>query len=86
MPDQNAINQQEWENPGNWKSVGFLIYYRSRRDSRLLVPRPPNPRWPVLARSETVNVGHRRAWWMMLGLSSVPIGLLLLFVLVQLFK
>ena len=83
VPDQNAINQQEWERPGNWKAG---IFYRARRDSRLLVPKRPHRRWPALQRGETINFGHRNAGWMMLGLSSVPLGFLLLFVLYQLFK
>ena len=83
MDEQNVINRREWENPGNWNAG---VVYRSRRDSRLLVPKRRNARWPLLERGETVNFGHRRAGWMMLGLSSVPIGFLLLFVLYQLAK
>ena len=83
MNDQNVINQREWENPANWRAG---LVYRSRNDSRLLVPKRPNPRWPLLQIGETVNFGHRRAGWLMLGLSSVPLGFLLLFVLYQLAK
>jgi uncharacterized membrane protein len=33
---QNAINQHEWEQPGNW--TGWFGTYSSPRDTRLFVP------------------------------------------------
>ena len=78
MNDQNAINQREWENPDNWR--GWLCTYRSARDTRVWVPKK-NPKLGV-----TINFAHAAAWWNLLGIMSVPLGFLLLFVLVQLFK
>ena len=83
MIEQNRVNQQEWENPANW--LGGIVY-RGRRDSRLLVPKPPSRFGPFVQRGETINFGHRNGKWMLLGLSSVPLGFLLLFVLYQLSK
>lgn len=76
MQDQNVINQQEWENEGNWS--GWLQTYRSERDTRLFVPkRNPRMGW-------TINFAHRGGWWYLLGLLIVPIGFTLLFLLVLL--
>ncbi len=77
MDDQNAINQREWERLENWSWFGT---YRSVRDSRLLVPKRTWG-WGL-----TPNFAHRGSRWMVLGLSSVPLGFLLLFVLYQLSK
>jgi uncharacterized membrane protein len=78
MDAQEAINQQEWERPDNWS--GRLGRYRRERDTRLWVPKP-NPRmgW-------TLNFAHPQAWVSCVGLFSVPIGLLLLFVLYSVFR
>ena len=34
--DQDAVNQREWERPGNW--TGWFGTYSSPRDSRWFVP------------------------------------------------
>jgi len=83
MDDQDAINQFEWENPGNWLAG---IFYRGRRDTRLLVPKRSTRFGPFVQSGQTINFSHRNAGWMMLGLSLVPLGFLLLFVLIQLSK
>ena len=75
--EQERINQQEWEHPENWSRWSV---YRSSRDTRLWVPKS-NPRlgW-------TLNFAHPDAWWSCLGLFTVPLGLLLLFVLWSAFR
>ena len=83
MTDQNAINQQEWESPRNWPGG---IVYRSKLDSRLLVPKRPAAWGPFRQRGTTLNFGHRRSLLVLLGLSSVPLGFLLLGVLYAIFK
>ena len=72
VPDQNAINEQEWARPENWSRFSV---YRSARDMRLWVPKK-NPRlgW-------TLNFAHRGAWWACLAPALVPLGFLLLYVL-----
>ena len=50
---QDEINQQAWENDKNWRMGTF---YRSRRDSRLIIPKARNSGW-----GWTINFGHRRA-------------------------
>ena len=72
MPDQDAINEQEWTRPENWGRFGT---YRSARDTRFLVPkRNPRMGW-------TFNLARRGAVWAMWGPALVPLGFLLLFVL-----
>ena len=83
MDDQDSVNQREWENRSNWLAG---IFYHSAHDSRLLVPKPERRFGPIVQKGQTINFGHRGAGWMMLGLSSVPLGFLLLFVLYQLSK
>ena len=73
--DQARISQAEWERPENWSS--WLGLYRSERDTRLFVPRR-NP-----AMGWTLNTAHRAAWWTLLGLLTVPLGFVLLWVLVS---
>jgi uncharacterized membrane protein len=78
MEIQDAINEQEWNRPDNWR--GRLGNYRSTRDTRLWVPKR-NPRlgW-------TLNFAHPASRWTCLGLFTVPIAFVLLFVLVQIAK
>jgi uncharacterized membrane protein len=77
MDDQNEINEEEWRRLSNWSSIGT---YSSARDTRIWVPkRAGGEGW-------TPNFGQPAGRWSMLGLFSVPIGLLLLFVLYQIFK
>ena len=72
--NQTRINQAEWERPENWP--GWPGLYRSERDNRLFVPRRnPTMGWAI-------NLAHRASWWTLLGLFTVPLGFLLLFVLV----
>ena len=70
MRTQDEINQEEWERPENW--TGALCIYRSARDVRIWVPK----RNPKLG--QTLNFAHAGAWWTLLGLSIVPIALLIL--------
>jgi uncharacterized membrane protein len=78
MDDQEFINRQEWERPDNW--TGWMCIYRSARDTRIWVPKR-NP-----AMGLTLNFAHRGSWWSLLGLSIIPLGLILLFLLVRLFR
>ena len=75
METQQDVEQREWENPLNW-SCGI---YRSARDPRIWVPKH-NPRLGL-----TLNFAHRAAWWNLLGLATVPLGMGLLFLLLYLF-
>lgn len=76
MDAQERLNQQEWAKPENW--TGWFGSYRSPRDTRVWVPkRNPAFGW-------TLNVAHRAAWWSLLGLLAVPLGVLLLLLLVSL--
>jgi uncharacterized membrane protein len=78
MDAQELLNQQEWEHPDNW--TGPLGIYRSARDTRLWVPkRNPAYGW-------TLNFAHRAAWWSLLGLFTVPIGFLVLYLLLRLIR
>ncbi len=78
METQDAINQREWENAGNW-AMG--IFYRSDADIRWLVPKRPRGWGGIRQSGWTMNFAHRRSWWVMLGLSSVPLGFTLLAIL-----
>ena len=80
MDELNAIDQQEWDNPANWTARAI---YRSKRDSRLFVPKPPLRWGPFRQSGWTLNFGHRSSLWVLLGLLWVPLGFLLLFVLYQ---
>lgn len=71
---QDEINEREWHDATNWHRCGI---YCSTLDSRPLVPKR-NPTFGI-----TVNVGHRQAKLYLLGLSIVPLGFVLLFVLVH---
>ena len=76
-PSQETINAHEWRSDENWTRLGL---YRSVRDTRVWVPkRKPAFGW-------TVNLAHPAGWWSLLALFTVPLGLILLFALVQLFK
>ena len=75
---QDATNDQEWSRPENW--TGWLGSYRSERDTRLWVPkRNPAMGW-------TLNFARRGSYWTMVGLSAVPLGMVLLFVLLLTFR
>lgn len=76
MDNQEPMNEQEWKRPENW--TGWLGTYRSARDTRLWVPKR-NP-----ARGWTLNFAHRAAWWSLVGLFTVPLGFVVLFLLSRL--
>ena len=78
MDAQELLNQQEWEDPQNW--TGWLGSYRAPRDTRLWVPKK-NP-----ALGWTLNFAHRAAWFSLLGLFTVPLGLVVLIVLLHLLR
>ena len=78
MDNQELINQQEWERRENWS--GWLGTYRSARDTRVWVPK----RNPALG--STLNFAHRGAWWSLVGLLTVPLGFVVLFLLWRLFR
>lgn len=63
---QDELNAAEWAHSDNW-NYGL---YRSRRDDRVWVPKRSGV-------GTTVNFGHRSSGWAMLGLSIVPLALLL---------
>jgi hypothetical protein len=78
MDAQELLNQQEWEQSDNW--TGWLGIYRGARDMRLWVPkRNPDHGW-------TLNFAHRAAWWSLLGLFSVPLGFVVLFLFLRVFR
>jgi uncharacterized membrane protein len=57
---QEAINEQEWQNPQNW-SDDIVQFYFSKRDSRIWVPkRGQLPGW-------TFNLAHPAGAWLMVG-------------------
>ena len=75
MTPQEEIDAQEWSNPENWQ--GWFGSYRSKRDSRTWVPKQnPDLGW-------TLNFAHAGAWGSLLGLSMVPLGFVLLFLLLR---
>jgi uncharacterized membrane protein len=71
---QEEINEREWHKADNWGRFGI---YRSRLDTRALVPK----RRPWMGM--TINFAHAQAWLYLLGLSIVPLGFVLLFLLIQ---
>jgi uncharacterized membrane protein len=73
MDDQETINQREWENPANWKAG---LFYNSARDSRIWVPKR-GVRWS----GWTPNFAQPQSGWLLIGLSSVPLGFVLLWIL-----
>ena len=73
MTPQDEINEREWADLKNWR--GWLCFYSSKADNRIWVPKR-NPRMGL-----TLNFAHRGAWWSLLGLSIVPLGFVLLFIL-----
>ena len=83
MDTQDAINQREWNNPSNW-ALG--IFYRSDDDSRWMVPKPDRGWGGIRQSGWTLNFAHRRSWWMLLGLSIVPLGFTLLAILLAIAK
>ena len=65
---QEEVNRAEWENPANWSDSLVGIYF-SKRDSRVWVPkRRPGPGW-------TINMGHPRSVWWVVGLIAAPFAL-----------
>lgn len=78
MDDQEVINQKEWERLENW--TGWLGTYRSAKDSRIVVPKR------TVALGWTLNFAHRAAWWSLLGMLTVPFGLVVLVLLWRLFR
>lgn len=77
MTEEELKNRDEWSRSENWTGLGT---YRSRLDTRLWVPK----REPGLG--STLNFAHSGAWWSLVGLLSVPIGLVVLFALWSLFR
>ena len=61
--NQDEINQQEWSNPNNWS----LLTYKSKRDSRVLVPKSFGFGW-------TINFGNRKGVWLFAALMAIPVG------------
>lgn len=59
---QDQINQAEWNNPENWKT----LIYRSARDTRLLVPK----RFGI---GLTMNFGHKGAKWLIVVILAVAL-------------
>ena len=78
MDTEDAVNQRERENPANWAAG---IIYRSNRDSRWMVPKRPLGWGGIRQTGWTLNFAHRRSWWVLLGLCSVPLGFALLGIL-----
>ena len=78
MSNQDAINEREWARPENWSRWGV---YRSARDTRFWVPKRHHPNWGI-----TLNFAHPGAWWAALTPALVPLGFILLFVLLGLFR
>ena len=78
MDHQERLNQQEWERPENWTGWSG---YRSARDTRVWVPKRNDA-----ACGWTLNFAHRAAWWSLLGLFTVPLGLVILSLLVRMFR
>lgn len=75
MPtSQEQLNDREWSRAENWHRCGI---YRSALDTRPLVPKR-NPSMGV-----TINFAHPQARLYLLGVSIVPLGFVLLFVLLQ---
>lgn len=77
MDEQERINHDEWSRAANWRRLGT---YRSAMDTRVFVPRKN------VARGWTLNFAHRHAWWSLVGLSIVPFGLALLWLMWALFR
>ena len=63
--NQDAINQQEWENPANWSDTIVGLYF-SKKDSRVWVPK----RIPALG--WTLNLAHRAGAFWFLFLMLLP--------------
>lgn len=64
--NQQAINDQEWQNPERWKN----LFYSSSKDSRLWVPKKnPTMGW-------TVNLGHKYGKIVLISSMAVPIILM----------
>jgi uncharacterized membrane protein len=59
---QDQINQAEWSNPDNWKT----LTYSSARDSRVFVPKR-------IGVGVTMNFGHKGAKWAMAGILVVAL-------------
>ena len=78
MDNQDLMNDQEWRRPENW--TGWLGAYQSERDTRVWVPKQ-NP-----ALGWTLNFAHPAAWWSLLGLFTIPLGFVVLFLLWRVFR
>lgn len=76
---EDSINQWEWEQPTNWS--GLFGAYSSRRDTRLWVPKRP-----MTGAGMALNFGHPSARTTFAAMCAVPVGLLLLFVVLQFAK
>jgi uncharacterized membrane protein len=68
---QDDINREEWANPSNWGDGPWGLYF-SKRDSRAWVPK--RQRW----QGWTLNFGHRHAGMWVLGMTLLPVLLVLL--------
>ena len=63
---QDDINQSEWSNPENWATMT----YRSRKDSRMIVPKRSGIGW-------TVNFSNKRGVILFVALLALPLVILL---------
>ena len=75
MTSQDEINDAEWADAKNWG--GWFDSYSSKADNRIWVPKR-DPRM-----GQTLNFAHAAAWGALLGLSIVPLGFVLLFILLR---
>ena len=53
-----------WSSPGNWTRLGF---YRCADDPRLMVPKR-------VGIGYTINLAHRRSWWVLATLVGVALA------------
>ncbi len=53
-----------WSSPTNWTRLGF---YRCADDPRLMVPKR-------VGIGYTINVAHRRSWWVLVALLGVAVA------------
>ena len=75
--NQDDINQGEWQNPSNWSTMT----YRSRVDSRIIVPKRRGIGW-------TINFGNKKGTVVFFALLVVPLVICIALTLagVHLFK
>jgi len=62
--NQDAINQSEWNTPGNWSA----LTYRSRLDTRMIVPKRTGLGW-------TINFGNKKGMLLFVTLLALPFAL-----------